>query len=499
MSNNDNYHQNSAIKLIQDLDLNSLPHDEEAEEVLLGSLLADNSGFDLIENGLSSSHFYVPIYGRIYQSICEMVFKDQIANPLTLEHYFSDDDAFKELGGKSFLNKLSEGNLGKSIIKDYANLLKELHNKRELIRLSKNLEMESRKFDHDKKSLNIIEETESRLYELTEDKTSTSNQLISFKESIHYAMESARNAHFNKDKSVGVLSEYIDLDNLLGGFHKSDLLILAGRPSMGKTALATNIAFKISSINKNKAKQNVAFFSLEMSAEQLANRILSEQTTLSSDKIRRGKLSKEDFASLDKISKDISDSGLYIDDTPAITIPLLRTRARRLKRKLTEGISLIVVDYLQLMRGTKKFENRVLEISEITQGLKSIAKELDVPVLALSQLSRAVEQREDKRPQLSDLRESGTIEQDSDVVMFIYRQEYYEERAEPKASGTETSVAFTERYIKWQENLENCKNIADIIIAKQRHGPIGSLQLHFDSKLTKFSNYADDKQKNKKI
>ena len=246
--------------------------------------------------------------------------------------------------------------------------------------------MDSRKFDHDKKSLNIIEETESRLYELTEDKTSTSNQLISFKESIHYAMESARNAHLNKDKSVGVLSEYIDLDNLLGGFHKSDLLILAGRPSMGKTALATNIAFKISSINKNKAKQNVAFFSLEMSAEQLANRILSEQTTLSSDKIRRGKLSKEDFASLDKISKDISNSGLYIDDTPAITIPLLRTRARRLKRKLTEGISLIVVDYLQLMRGTKKFENRVLEISEITQGLKSIAKELDVPVLALSQL-----------------------------------------------------------------------------------------------------------------
>ena len=231
-----------------------------------------------------------------------------------------------------------------------------------------------------------------------------------------------------------------------------------------------------------------------MSAEQLANRILAEQSTLSSDKIRRGKLSKEDFASLNKVSKSISQSGLFIDDTPAITIPLLRTRARRLKRKLGNSISLIVVDYLQLMRGTRKFENRVLEISEITQGLKSIAKELDVPVLALSQLSRAVEQREDKRPQLSDLRESGTIEQDSDVVMFIYRQEYYEERAEPKSSGTETSVAFTERYIKWQENLEQCKNLADIIIAKQRHGPIGSLQLYFDSKLTKFSNYTDEKQ-----
>ena len=312
-------------------------------------------------------------------------------------------------------------------------------------------------------------------------------------------MESAKHAHLNKDKTLGISSGFLDLDNILGGLHKSDLLILAGRPSMGKTALATNIAFKASSLNDSTKINNVAFFSLEMSAEQLANRILAEQTNLSSDKIRRGKLSKEDFASLKKVSKDISDSGLYIDDTPAITIPLLRTRARRLKRKLAHGIALIVVDYLQLMRGTKKFENRVLEISEITQGLKSIAKELNVPVLALSQLSRAVEQREDKRPQLSDLRESGTIEQDSDVVMFIYRQEYYEERGEPKSTGTETSVAFTERYIKWQENLEKCKNIADIIIAKQRHGPIGSLQLHFDSKFTKFSNLADDKQQTNKV
>ena len=497
MKNDDSY-QKSTVKLVQDYNLNTLPHDEEAEETLLGSLLSDNSSLDLIENGLSSLHFFVPIYGRIYQSICELVYRDQIANPLTLEHYFSDDEAFKELGGKEFLNKLCEGNLGRSIIKDYASLLKELYNKRELIKLSKNLESESRKFDHDKKSLDIIEETESKLYELTENKTLSSNQLIAFNESINYAMESAKNAHLNKG-TVGVSSGFIDLDNILGGLHKSDLLILAGRPSMGKTALATNIAFKISSVNDNKKIKNVAFFSLEMSAEQLANRILAEQTTLSSDKIRRGKLTKEDFASLSKISKDISNSGLYIDDTPAITIPLLRTRARRLKRKLEDGISLIVVDYLQLMRGTKKFENRVLEISEITQGLKSIAKELDVPVLALSQLSRAVEQREDKRPILSDLRESGTIEQDSDVVMFIYRQEYYEERAEPKSSGTETSVAFTERYIKWQENLENCKNLADIIISKQRHGPIGSLQLRFDSKLTKFSNLADEKLQTNKV
>ena len=498
MSNNEN-NQQSTIKLIQDYTDNTLPHDEEAEEILLGSLLSDNSSLDLIENGLSNTHFFVPIYGRLYQSICELVSKDQIANPLTLEHFFADDEAFNEIGGKEFLNKLCEGNLGRSIVKDYANLLKELYNKRELIKLSKNLEVDSRKFDHDKNSLDIIEETESKLYDLTENKNLSSNQLISFKESISYAMESAENAHINKGKTLGVSSGYVDLDNILGGLHKSDLLILAGRPSMGKTALATNIAFKVSSIKDKNQSKNVAFFSLEMSAEQLANRILAEQTGLSSDKIRRGKLTKEDFASLQKVGKDIAGSGLYIDDTPAITIPLLRTRARRLKRKLEGGVDLIVVDYLQLMRGTKKFENRVLEISEITQGLKSIAKELNIPVLALSQLSRAVEQREDKRPQLSDLRESGTIEQDSDVVMFIYRQEYYEERGEPKSSGTETSVSFTERYIKWQENLEKCKNLADIIIAKQRHGPIGSLQLHFDSKLTKFSNLADDKRQASKV
>ena len=493
MSNNDNIYKN-PIHLVQEQSINILPHDEEAEEVLLGSLLSDNSALDLIENGLSDFHFFVPIYGRVFQSICELVNKDQIANPLTLEHYFSEDEAFKELGGKEFLNKLCDGTLGNSITKDYANLLKELYNKRELIKLSKNLELEAARFEHEKKSLDIIEETEAKLYELTENKNTSSNQLISFKESVDYAMESAKNAHMNKGQSLGVSSGFIDVDNLLGGLHKSDLLILAGRPSMGKTALATNIAFKVSSLKKDNKIQNVAFFSLEMSAEQLANRILAEQSKLSSDKIRRGKLSKEDFASLNKISKAVSNSGLFIDDTPAITIPILRTRARRLKRKLDGGISLIVVDYLQLMRGTRKFENRVLEISEITQGLKSIAKELDVPILALSQLSRAVEQREDKRPQLSDLRESGTIEQDSDVVMFIYRQEYYEERAEPKSSGTETSVAFTERYIKWQENLEQCKNLADIIIAKQRHGPIGSLQLYFDAKLTKFSNYTDEKQ-----
>ena len=470
---------------------NSAPHDNEAEEILLGALISDNNSVEYIENGLSDFHFYVPMLGRIFKAVIDLVNRDQIANPLTLDHYFADDNSFKEIGGKNYLHSLCEGNLGSGIVKDYAELILELFNKRELIRIAKSIILNSNKLDLEKSSSELIEETEAQLFALTENKKFESNKLIAFSESVKLAMTSANLAHENKGSLSGISSGFLALDDLLGGLHKSDLIVLAGRPSMGKTALATNIAYNAAS-NKNAAK-SVAFFSLEMSAEQLANRILAEQSNLSSDQIRRGKLNKDDFSKLSKVSKEISSNKLFIDDTPAINVSTLRTRARRLKRKLDTELGLVVVDYLQLMRGSKKYENRVQEISEITQGLKSVSKELDVPILALSQLSRAVEQREDKRPHLADLRESGTIEQDADVVMFIYRQEYYEERSEPKSSGTESSVSFHERYIKWQENLKNCKNIADVIVAKQRHGPIGSLQLHFNAKFTKFSNLTDDK------
>ncbi|MAJ24205.1 MAG: replicative DNA helicase [Rickettsiales bacterium] len=475
---------------------NSQPHDNEAEEILLGALISDNSSIENIENGLADYHFYVPMIGRIFKAVEELTNKDQIANPLTLDHYFSDDTAFNEIGGKKYLSSLCEGNLGSSIVKDYANLIIELYNKRELIKIAQNIISSSQKLDYEKNSADLIEEVEAKLYDITENKHSEKNKLLSFSESINQAMLSAKVAHKNKGKLSGISSGFLAVDDLLGGLHKSDLIILAGRPSMGKTALATNMAYNAAS-NKKEGK-SVAFFSLEMSAEQLANRILAEQASLSSDQIRRGKLTKEDFANLSIVSKEISNNKLFIDDTPSISVSTLRTRARRLKRKLENGeLGLIVVDYLQLMRGSRKYENRVQEISEITQGLKSVAKELNVPILALSQLSRAVEQREDKRPHLADLRESGTIEQDADVVVFIFRQEYYEERSEPKSSGTETSVSFHERYIKWQENLKKCKNIADVIVAKQRHGPIGSLQLHFESKYTKFSNLTDEKNQPK--
>ena len=484
---------NNKINLLDNFtnNHNTLPHDNEAEEILIGALISDNNAVEYIENGLSDFQFYVPMLGRIFKAILELVNKDQIANPLTLDHYFSDDTSFNEIGGKKYLVSLCEGNLGSSIVKNYAELILELYNKRELIRIAQSIFLNSKKLDYDKSSAELIEETEAQLFALTENKKFESNKLIAFSESIKLAMNSANLAHENKGKLSGISSGFLAVDDLLGGLHKSDLIILAGRPSMGKTALATNMAYNAAS-NKEEGK-SVAFFSLEMSAEQLANRILAEQSLLSSDQIRRGKLTKEDFIKLSEVSKEISSNKLFIDDTPAINVSTLRTRARRLKRKLDTELGLIVVDYLQLMRGSKKYENRVQEISEITQGLKSVSKELDVPILALSQLSRAVEQREDKRPHLADLRESGTIEQDADVVVFIYRQEYYEERSEPKSAGTESSVSFHERYLKWQENLKKCKNIADIIVAKQRHGPIGSLQLHFNSKYTKFSNLTDEK------
>ena len=486
------------LKDSNELNIKELPHNSEAEEILLGSLMTDNNTLEFIENGLKDYHFFVPMLGRVYKAIYELIGRDQIANPLTLGHYFADDNAFLESGGKDFLNHLCEGNLGSNVVKDYSNLILELYNKRELIKLANSININSKKLDYEKSTYEHIEEIEAYLYSLTENNDGY-NKLITFQESINSAMNSAEIAHNNKGHLSGLPIGFTAMDDLLGGLHKSDLIVLAGRPSMGKTALATNVAFSAAANNYNNNKLTVAFFSLEMSAEQLANRILAEQSNLSSDQIRRGKLAKDDFKKLREVSNKISDNNLFIDDTPAITVSTLRTRARRLKRKNNNKLDLIVLDYLQLMRGTRRFENRVQEISEITQGLKSVAKELNVPILALSQLSRAVEQREDKRPQLADLRESGTIEQDADVVIFIYRQEYYEERAEPRSGGSESSLAFQERYLKWQENLKNCKNVADIIVAKQRHGPIGSVQLHFESKFTKFSNLADESYQAKKV
>ena len=328
----------------------------------------------------------------------------------------------------------------------------------------------------------MIEETEKNLYQISERGTNRNN-VQTFQSSVEEAIELAKKA-FEKDSSVvGISSDFIDLDTKLGGFHPSDLVIIAGRPSMGKTSLATNIAFNIakSALSSDDANSSVLFFSLEMSAEQLARRILSEQARISSNDIRRGNLSENDLDNLVSVSKEILEIPLFIDDTPAINIGTLSSRARRLKRK--NGLGVIVVDYLQLLRPSKtsRNESRVLEISEITQGLKALAKELNIPIIALSQLSRQVEQREDKKPQLSDLRESGSIEQDSDVVMFIYREEYYLEKNAPTPGTAE--------FIEWQQKMDEIHGQADILIMKQRHGPTGNVKLSFDAKYTRFANF----------
>jgi len=473
--------------------MNSLPHSIEAEEALLGSILLDNEIYNKIiyDLPLKTNHFFVPVHGRIYEAIQKLINNGQIADPVTLFQYFEKDPAFIEIKGNNHLKTLSEAADSVTNTEHYAKLIYDLSLRRDLIRLSQKVATQAANPNVEEDAFSQIELAESDLFSLAETGEINEGPII-FENTIAETIANAEIAHKSDGKLSGIPSGLKAMDELLGGFHKSDLIIIAGRPSMGKTALATNIAFSATNKLKDQENKAVLFFSLEMSSVQLTNRILAEQANIASDKIRRGQLNNNQFINLVRASQSISDKKLFIDETPALSIPQLRTRARRIKR--LHGLKLIVLDYLQLMSSITKSPNRVQEISEITQGLKSVAKELDVPIIALSQLSRAVEQREDKRPQLADLRESGTIEQDSDVVMFVYRQSYYEERAEPKKSSTENDEKFQNRYLNWKETLERVQNTADIIVAKQRHGPIGNIKLHFEASVTKFSDLADEQR-----
>ena len=469
----------------------TLPHSVEAEEALLGSILVDNEVYNRItfDLPLKSTHFFVPVHGRIYEAAQKLINNGQIADTITLGHYFEKDPALIEIEGSNHLTKLTESSDIQSSTDHYAKLIYDLSLRRELIRLSQDIALQAANPNIDDSANSQIEMAESKLFLLAE--TGEINKgPMAFSDSLNETISSAEAAHKRDGQLSGITTGLKAMDELLGGLHKSDLIIIAGRPSMGKTALATNIAFQAAKKYKTESDDAILFCSLEMSSVQLTNRILAEQAKISSEKIRRGQLSNDEFMNLVRASQSIQDRKLFIDETPALSVPQLRTRARRIKR--TQGLKLIVLDYLQLMSAINNSGNRVQEISEITQGLKAIAKELDVPVVALSQLSRAVEQREDKRPQLADLRESGTIEQDSDVVMFVYRQSYYEERAEPRKTGAETDDKFHNRYLEWQQTLEKVQNTADVIIAKQRHGPIGNIKLHFEASLTKFSDLAEE-------
>jgi len=463
---------------------NKQPSNLEAEQALLGSILVNNDIIDEISNIVSAQIFYDPSHVKIFEVIESLNNKGMIANPITLKNYFEKENILEEVGGTEYLVKLTRFSSSLKQASDYAKVIHEMYLRRELIQISDKLNSDTLNANSQEQNAeNIIEDTEKYLFDLAE-RGSFTQSFLKFNKALDQTIEMATLAMQNDQGIVGVPTGLTDLDQKLGGLHKSDLIILAGRPSMGKTALATNIAYNAAqNIFKREEKSSVAFFSLEMSSEQLSTRILSEQARIKSDDIRRGKVTEEEINRYIETSRNIYNLPLYIDETPAITIATLSNRARRIKRLF--GLSLIVVDYIQLMRSnSNKSDNRVQEISEITQGLKALAKELSVPVLALSQLSRAVEQRDDKQPQLADLRESGSIEQDADVVMFVYREEYYLERKQPKLGSIE--------HAEWQSKMNDVNGLADIILGKQRHGPTGTVKVEFEGIYTKFKDLSNN-------
>jgi replicative DNA helicase len=468
------------------------PVNYEAEQALLGALLANNAALEKVSDFLRPDHFAEPVHGRIFEACAKLIDRGQIADPVQLKNLFELDGSLAEVGGAQYIAKLQASAISIINAGDYGRTIHDLYLRRRLIELGEDTVNDAFDQDLDKPAIDQIEVAEQKLYSLAETGF-TEGGFRPFTSVLTLAIEMAEAARKRDGHVAGVSTGFNGLDQLLGGLQNSDLVVLAGRPSMGKTSLATNIAFNGA---RKRLKSDgdgavIAFFSLEMSAEQLATRILSEASQVPSEKIRRGELGDEDFDRVVQASFELASIPLFIDDTPAITVSRLRTRARRLKRQ--HGLSLIVVDYLQLMQGAPgaRSDGRVQEVSEITRGLKAIAKELDVPVLALSQLSRAVEQREDKRPLLSDLRESGSIEQDSDVVMFIYREQYYLERAEPTQRPEESDEKFHQRHDKWKERCEKSYGITEVIVAKQRHGPIGTRKLVFSGATTQFRDYVD--------
>tara|TARA_B100000408_G_scaffold128251_1_gene111657 strand:- start:944 stop:2455 length:1512 start_codon:yes stop_codon:yes gene_type:complete len=467
----------------------------DAEIAVIGCLLWDNKSYEKIADFLIEDHFIDLNNKNIFKTIKRLLDKNILVTPITLKNYLEENDK-DSFDNYTYLNQIKDSAPSTQNAYQYARLLYDLHIKRSLIGIGKNIIQDTISNEEDLEGINLIENAENDLYNLSQ--TGSSDRKYSlFGESLKKAIDVIDQSFKREGKIAGLPSGLKDLDKKLGGFHNSDLIIIAGRPSMGKTALGTNIAFNAAKKFKEKEDEfgnkttidggKIAFFSLEMSSEQLATRVLAEQSKISGDKMRKAELNKEDFKKIAKVSSELENLNLVIDDNPILTIPSLRARARRLKRLY--DIDMIIIDYLQLMSGSQNVKNdgRVQEISEITRGLKAIAKELNIPIIALSQLSRQVEQREDKRPLLADLRESGTIEQDSDVVMFIFRESYYLERMEPIKKPDEQNDRYNERHQRWRELCESRYNIADIIIAKQRHGPTGAIKTHFDPNFTKFS------------
>ncbi len=463
-----------------------MPHSIEAEQQLLGAILTNNDIFDRVASVITSDHFYEPVHARIYEVAAARIAKNNLASPVTIKAFLEEDEGLKELGGPSYLARLAGAAISAFAAKDYAQMIYDMAMRRELIGLGNDIASKAQTADIKLEPKEQIVEAEQALYKLSE-QGQTERGFVSFLKAVTEAVNTANAAYQRDGGLAGISTGLIDLDKKLGGLHPSDLLILAGRPSMGKTSLATNIAFNVAKAYKKGTKPDgsegaieggvVGFYSLEMSAEQLAARILSEAAEIPSEQIRKGDMTEVEFRRFVEAAKSLEACPLFIDDTPALPIAQLAARARRLKR--THGLDLLIIDYLQLCRGTA--ENRVQEIGEISMGMKAIAKELSIPVIGLSQLSRTVESRDDKRPQLSDLRESGSIEQDADVVMFVFREEYYVEREKPSEERLDEMAG-------WQERMDRLHGKAEVILGKQRHGPIGTVELSFEGQFTRFGN-----------
>ena len=465
------------------------PHNLEAEQALLGAILVNNDACDRVTGFLTPEHFFEAVHARIFEALANLIKAGRLASPVTLKTQFERDETLKEIGGAAYLARLAASATTIINAEEYGRTIYELATRRRLIEIGTDVVNGAFDMPVETQSRDLIETAEQTLYEIAE--TGRYGQGFQpFGRALTEAVDRAASAYQRDGGLSGISSGLKDLDEKMGGLQASDLIVLAGRPAMGKTALATNIAYHVARNYKADHQADgsvkvtdggvVAFFSLEMSAEQLATRIIAEQAAISSERIRRGKIDPQEFERIVEVSRELQSLPLYIDATGGLTIAQLAARARRLKRQ--RGMGLMVVDYLQLLGGSARraSEGRVQEVSEITTGLKALAKELNVPIVALSQLSRQVENRDDKRPQLADLRESGSIEQDADVVLFIYREEYYLARKEPRPGTAE--------HITWQDEMNQVTGVAEVIIGKQRHGPTGIVELQFDATLTKFQN-----------
>jgi replicative DNA helicase len=476
-------------------DYRQAPHNVEAEQALLGAILVNNEAFYRVSDFLEPRHFFEPIHQKTFEVAAGLIRAGKVATPVTLKTFLPPDADIAGLTPAQYLARLAAEATTVINAEDYGRTIYDLALRRDLIRIGEDLVNLAYDAPVDLAPQEQIEDAERRLYELAETGRYDGG-FLRFSDALKDAVDLASKAYQRDGHLSGLATGLVDLDQLMGGMQSSDLVIIAGRPGMGKTALATNIAYNVAVEYRGKPRPDgsietvsggiVGYFSLEMSAEQLATRVLSEQTEIPSSRVRRGDITEHDFAKLAAAAQVMQSIPLYIDETGGISIAQLAARARRLKRQ--RGLDLMVVDYIQLLSGSSRraMEGRVQEVTEITTGLKALAKELNVPIVALSQLSRQVESRDDKRPQLSDLRESGSIEQDADVVMFVYRDEYYLRNKEPREG--------TEEWFKWDADIKASENRAEVIIGKQRHGPTGTVKLSFEAQFTRFGNLAREER-----